>query len=106
QMQRLITIQILTFKFFIISLFIHMINIFISLCQSGGQFHIDMDRVMWGAGSRHEVPVSVCSRPCPPGTRRAVQKGRPVCCFDCLPCAEGEISNQTGWPSPSAPWYR
>ncbi|XP_026149923.1 extracellular calcium-sensing receptor-like [Mastacembelus armatus] len=69
---------------------------FVSSQESGGQFHIDMDRVMWGAGSRHEVPVSVCSRPCPPGTRRAVQKGRPVCCFDCLPCAEGEISNQTG----------
>uniref|UniRef100_A0A3Q3KBI3 G-protein coupled receptors family 3 profile domain-containing protein n=1 Tax=Monopterus albus TaxID=43700 RepID=A0A3Q3KBI3_MONAL len=44
----------------------------------------------------HFVPVSVCSSPCPPGTRKAVQKGSPVCCFDCLPCAKGEISNKTG----------
>ncbi|XP_070987201.1 extracellular calcium-sensing receptor-like [Oncorhynchus clarkii lewisi] len=60
------------------------------------QFHIDMDKVVWGGGSGDEVPVSVCSADCPPGTRHAVQKGRPVCCFDCLSCAEGEISNTTG----------
>uniref|UniRef100_A0A7N8WR53 Extracellular calcium-sensing receptor-like n=1 Tax=Mastacembelus armatus TaxID=205130 RepID=A0A7N8WR53_9TELE len=42
------------------------------------------------------VPVSVCSEKCPPGTRKVLQKGKPVCCYDCIRCAEGEISNTTG----------
>uniref|UniRef100_A0A8C6T4T5 G-protein coupled receptors family 3 profile domain-containing protein n=1 Tax=Neogobius melanostomus TaxID=47308 RepID=A0A8C6T4T5_9GOBI len=41
------------------------------------------------------VPASICSKPCLPGTRKVLQKGKPVCCYDCTPCAEGEISNTT-----------
>jgi len=43
-----------------------------------------------------QVPVSVCSESCPLGTRKAVQQGRPICCFDCIQCPPGEISNKTG----------
>uniref|UniRef100_A0A3Q1J110 G-protein coupled receptors family 3 profile domain-containing protein n=1 Tax=Anabas testudineus TaxID=64144 RepID=A0A3Q1J110_ANATE len=38
---------------------------------------------------------SVCSDNCPPGSRVARRKGEPICCFDCVPCAEGEVSNKT-----------
>ncbi|KAJ8367806.1 hypothetical protein SKAU_G00078340 [Synaphobranchus kaupii] len=62
---------------------------------SHSEFDMDVKRVIWGGG-QNEVPVSLCSMPCPPGTWKAVQKGKPICCFDCLPCAEGEISNTTG----------
>lgn len=45
-----------------------------------------------------QVPISQCSAPCSLGSRQARRPGEPHCCFDCLPCADGEISNQTGRP--------
>uniref|UniRef100_A0A8C9ZD60 Olfactory receptor C family, j1 n=1 Tax=Sander lucioperca TaxID=283035 RepID=A0A8C9ZD60_SANLU len=38
-------------------------------------------------------PQSVCSESCLPGFRQAVIKGKPICCFSCIACAAGEISN-------------
>ncbi|XP_060780464.1 extracellular calcium-sensing receptor-like [Neoarius graeffei] len=62
--------------------------------QTHLQLSFNNKSIVW-AHNKPQVPVSVCSPSCPMGTRKAVQKGRPICCFDCIPCAEGEISNIT-----------
>ncbi|XP_069465035.1 extracellular calcium-sensing receptor-like [Ambystoma mexicanum] len=43
----------------------------------------------------NKEPVSVCSQSCAPGFRKAAIEGKPLCCFQCVPCAQGEISNWT-----------
>ncbi|ROL42294.1 Extracellular calcium-sensing receptor [Anabarilius grahami] len=58
------------------------------------RLQVNQEHVLW-AGNSGQLPVSVCSESCPAGTRKAVQKGKPLCCYDCIPCAEGEISNGT-----------
>ncbi|KAI4875128.1 hypothetical protein NFI96_025532, partial [Prochilodus magdalenae] len=61
----------------------------------GEQLEMDKDSIEY-AGGQIKVPVSLCTSPCPPGTRQATRPGQPVCCFDCLPCAEGEFTNTSG----------
>ncbi|KAM6961468.1 extracellular calcium-sensing receptor-like [Aplochiton taeniatus] len=63
----------------------------------GQEFRMDRN-ITWMNGLT-QVPVSVCSESCPPGTRKILQKGKPTCCHDCIPCAEGEISNTTNSPN-------
>ncbi|XP_017320894.1 extracellular calcium-sensing receptor-like [Ictalurus punctatus] len=55
---------------------------------------VNMASIVW-ANNTNQLPKSVCTESCPPGRRKAVQKGKPICCFDCIPCAAGEISNMT-----------
>uniref|UniRef100_A0A3Q3MEV8 Extracellular calcium-sensing receptor-like n=1 Tax=Mastacembelus armatus TaxID=205130 RepID=A0A3Q3MEV8_9TELE len=60
----------------------------------GEELTLDEDKIYWNFESK-KPPRSLCSESCPPGTRMARKKGEPVCCFDCIPCSEGKISNET-----------
>ncbi|XP_074496731.1 extracellular calcium-sensing receptor-like [Sebastes fasciatus] len=62
----------------------------------GQEFRINRN-LTWVEGGT-QVPVSVCTDSCPPGTRKVLQKGKPICCYDCILCPEGEISNATDSP--------
>ncbi|XP_049431513.1 extracellular calcium-sensing receptor-like [Epinephelus fuscoguttatus] len=64
------------------------------LASKGEELTLDEDKIFWNFEFK-QPPQSVCSESCPPGTRMARKKGQPVCCFDCVPCSEGKISNET-----------
>ncbi|XP_063302508.1 extracellular calcium-sensing receptor-like [Pelobates fuscus] len=55
---------------------------------------IDYASIKWAKGIK-QPPVSKCSENCPPGFWKSPQQGQPPCCFNCITCAAGEISNQT-----------
>ncbi|XP_058607635.1 extracellular calcium-sensing receptor-like [Onychostoma macrolepis] len=61
---------------------------------TGKVLTLDEEALYWNFETK-KPPRSVCSESCSPGTRQARRKGLPLCCFDCLPCADGEISNTT-----------
>ncbi|XP_034460570.1 extracellular calcium-sensing receptor-like [Hippoglossus hippoglossus] len=60
----------------------------------GEELTLHDEKIFWNFES-NQPPRSVCSESCPPGTRMARKKGEPVCCFDCVPCSEGEFTNET-----------
>ncbi|XP_066486279.1 vomeronasal type-2 receptor 26-like [Tiliqua scincoides] len=40
------------------------------------------------------LPLAVCNDHCHPGYSRKTKEGLPFCCYDCVPCADGKISDQ------------
>ncbi|XP_045928763.1 extracellular calcium-sensing receptor [Micropterus dolomieu] len=79
---------------------------FASASNSDSKLSIQEKEIVWRTGKM--VPTSVCSNICPVGTRKAQIKGKPTCCFDCIPCADGTIANSTGTvdctPCPQEYW--
>ncbi|XP_043929661.1 extracellular calcium-sensing receptor-like [Protopterus annectens] len=70
---------------------------------------VDIPAILWNE-DHGKIPRSLCSESCSAGYRKAPQTGQPVCCFSCVMCFQGEISNQTdsiecvkcpkdGWPN-------
>ncbi|MEE6501100.1 hypothetical protein FKM82_004065 [Ascaphus truei] len=55
---------------------------------------VDNSSIFWNTPTSM-LPRSVCSESCVPGTRKGIRQGESVCCFDCIACADGEITNDT-----------
>ncbi|XP_070795305.1 vomeronasal type-2 receptor 26-like [Pituophis catenifer annectens] len=59
---------------------------------SAAFFSIDPDAIVWANQTK---PFSRCVKRCLPGQARKVAEGKRSCCYGCVSCPEGTISNQT-----------
>nr|XP_015807389.2 extracellular calcium-sensing receptor-like [Nothobranchius furzeri] len=62
--------------------------------SKGDELTLDEGKIFWNFESK-QPPRSVCSESCPPGTHMVRRKGEPLCCFYCIACSEGKVSNET-----------
>ncbi|XP_040191258.1 vomeronasal type-2 receptor 26-like [Rana temporaria] len=60
--------------------------------SEGQQLTLEPERISWKGD---KVPRGQCSEECLPGFRKSVREGYHPCCYNCAPCSEGEISNQS-----------
>ncbi|XP_038598755.1 vomeronasal type-2 receptor 26-like [Tachyglossus aculeatus] len=67
---------------------------FNSLAPAGKDFNILEERIMWYK-LFSQIPFSVCCESCGLGFRKMAREGKAACCYDCVPCSEGEITDQT-----------
>ncbi|XP_070592582.1 vomeronasal type-2 receptor 26-like [Erythrolamprus reginae] len=58
------------------------------------KFIIDQDAIIWPKWFNKVPPPSRCVDSCKPGFFKMGQEGKPICCYDCVPCAEGTFSSQ------------
>ncbi|XP_058038629.1 vomeronasal type-2 receptor 26-like [Ahaetulla prasina] len=54
---------------------------------------IKTDTITWHSSFNQVQPLSLCNENCHPGYSRMKKEGKPFCCFDCVPCADGKISD-------------
>ncbi|XP_073498421.1 vomeronasal type-2 receptor 26-like [Phyllobates terribilis] len=59
------------------------------------QFAINTSAIMWNLNFTG-IPQSMCREICTHGKRKSLQMGMLPCCFDCVPCSDGEIANLSG----------
>ncbi|CAJ0948576.1 unnamed protein product [Ranitomeya imitator] len=76
--------------------------------SSGENVSVNVSAIVWADRLAQEPPRSVCSDSCRPGSRKMILKGKPTCCYDCVPCPRGEVTNDTDmsscWKCPDDQW--
>ncbi|XP_060112565.1 vomeronasal type-2 receptor 26-like [Heteronotia binoei] len=62
--------------------------------SAGKQFVIHEDMIVWHRNFNQVLPLSQCNDQCNPGYYKKEMEGKTICCYTCVSCPEGEISNQ------------
>ncbi|XP_066486249.1 vomeronasal type-2 receptor 26-like [Tiliqua scincoides] len=60
----------------------------------GKEFSINEKAIMWHSMFNKVLPLAVCNDNCPPGSSRKTKEDQPFCCYDCVKCADGKISDR------------
>ncbi|XP_028560728.2 vomeronasal type-2 receptor 26-like [Podarcis muralis] len=63
--------------------------------SEGKEFTINESMVVWHRGFNQVLPISLCNEHCQSGNQKKRKEGEKFCCYDCVPCPEGKISNKT-----------
>ncbi|XP_070584618.1 vomeronasal type-2 receptor 26-like [Erythrolamprus reginae] len=61
---------------------------------SSSQLTLHKETITWHSSFNQILPVALCNEKCHPGYRRKKKEGQPFCCYDCVPCSNGKISDQ------------
>ncbi|XP_032092076.1 vomeronasal type-2 receptor 26-like [Thamnophis elegans] len=64
----------------------------------GRELTLSDDQIVWHRNFNQVrmLPLSVCNDHCYPGSSRKKKEGEKFCCYDCVPCSEGQISDEIG----------
>ncbi|XP_078234886.1 vomeronasal type-2 receptor 26-like [Pogona vitticeps] len=57
-------------------------------------FTINENAIAWNSWFNQTQPFSLCTDPCHPGSSKRIKEGEPFCCYDCISCPGGKISDQ------------
>ncbi|XP_070810670.1 vomeronasal type-2 receptor 26-like [Pituophis catenifer annectens] len=60
----------------------------------GKELFISEDEIIWHPAFNQVLPISLCNDHCSPGSWKKRIEGKQFCCYDCVSCPEGKISNQ------------
>ncbi|XP_028560689.2 vomeronasal type-2 receptor 26-like [Podarcis muralis] len=60
----------------------------------GKEITLNADIIVWHESFNQVCPLSVCNEYCSAGYQKKKKEGEKFCCYDCVPCPEGKISNR------------
>ncbi|XP_077169345.1 vomeronasal type-2 receptor 26-like [Paroedura picta] len=61
---------------------------------SGKEVTFNKKVISWQSTFNQVLPRAACNDKCQPGHSRKKKEGKPFCCYDCVPCPEGKISDK------------